>query len=270
MPLRSQPLQQALPAEVLVRDGQDPVSVRDVERVALDAGHLERRLAGGGEHRYRARDEPDPQPGHVVESQAGRSLDAPLARRHSTRPSIGLTSTPNDISHFVKVKMYREWPAGARERRPAGDTTGPQEAERARSPRHGGRQQPNRASQSSSSSSRARKLASRSTATSKPGLRSTKARSRSASQVIETCSSPRRSSSSSMPRSVKYNYISSPGGQPSRRSPGGWWRAAWPSRPRARSWPAARSRRPGGSARAGASAPCSARRPCWPAPPAPR
>src|SRR6266536_3337562 len=270
MPLRPQPLQQALPAEVLVRDGQDPVSVRDVERVALDAGHLERRLAGGGEHRYRARDEPDPQPGHVVEFQAGRSLDAPLARRHSTRPSIGLTSTPNDISHFVKVKMYREWPAGARERRPAGDTTGPQEAERARSPRHGGRQQPNRASQSSSSSSRARKLASRSTATSKPGLRSTKARSRSASQVIES-----RSSSSSMPRSVKYKYISSPGGWPSRRSPGGWWRAAWPNRSRALSWPAATPRPPRAllverRVPAAASAPWSARPPCWPAPPAPR
>jgi len=30
--------------------------------------------------------------------------------------------------------MYREWSAGAGERQPAGDTTGPPEAERARSP----------------------------------------------------------------------------------------------------------------------------------------
>jgi hypothetical protein len=43
---------------------------------------------------------------------------------------IGLLSTPNDISHFIKVKMYREWAAEAGERRPAGDTTGPPEAER--------------------------------------------------------------------------------------------------------------------------------------------
>ena len=60
----------------------------------------------------------------------------------------------------------------------------------------------------------ASQLASRSTATSKPGLRSTKSRSRPASQATETWSSPRRSSSSSMPRSVK--YISFPGGSRSR------------------------------------------------------
>src|SRR2546430_4936731 len=47
---------------------------------------------------------------------------------------VGLPSTPNDISHFVKVKMYREWEAGAGENRPAGATTAPAEAERARSP----------------------------------------------------------------------------------------------------------------------------------------
>ncbi len=59
-------------------------------------------------------------------------------------------------------------------------------------------------SSSSSSSSRASHVASRSTGTSKSGFRSTKVRSCSASHSKVTSSSPRRFSSSSMPRSVKY------------------------------------------------------------------
>src|SRR4051794_32466089 len=59
-------------------------------------------------------------------------------------------------------------------------------------------------SQSSSSSSRASQVASRSTGVSKSGFRSTNSRSRSASQAIDSSSSPRRCSSSSIPRSVKY------------------------------------------------------------------
>ena len=58
---------------------------------------------------------------------------------------------------------------------------------------------------SSSSSSRASHVASRSTGTSKSGLRSTNVRSCSASHSKVTSSWPRRFSSSSMPRSVKYN-----------------------------------------------------------------
>src|SRR5882724_3629840 len=56
----------------------------------------------------------------------------------------------------------------------------------------------------SSSSARASQVASRSTAVSNSGFRSTKSRSREASQSRVTVSSPRRSASSSMPRSVKY------------------------------------------------------------------
>src|SRR6185312_8146913 len=57
---------------------------------------------------------------------------------------------------------------------------------------------------SSSSSARASQVANRSTGTSNSGLRSTKVCSRCASQARLTSSSPRRSVSSSMPRSVKY------------------------------------------------------------------
>ncbi len=70
-----------------------------------------------------------------------------------------------------------------------------------------------RLAQSSSESSRARKLASRSTASSNAGFWSTKARSRSASHSTLTCSAPLRSASSSMPRSVKYTaagYVTLP------------------------------------------------------------
>ncbi len=56
----------------------------------------------------------------------------------------------------------------------------------------------------SSASSRASQVASRSTAVSNSGWRSTKTCSRSASQARLTSSSPRRPASSSMPRSVKY------------------------------------------------------------------
>jgi 3-hydroxyisobutyrate dehydrogenase len=56
----------------------------------------------------------------------------------------------------------------------------------------------------SSSSSRASQVASRSTGTSKSGFSSTNCWNRAASQATDTCSSPRRDSSSSMPRSVKY------------------------------------------------------------------
>ena len=59
-------------------------------------------------------------------------------------------------------------------------------------------------SYSSSSSSRASQVASRSTGTSNSGFRSTKVRNWSASHARVTSSSPRRDSSSSMPRSVKY------------------------------------------------------------------
>ncbi|SFX27515.1 hypothetical protein SAMN02787144_100282 [Streptomyces atratus] len=59
-------------------------------------------------------------------------------------------------------------------------------------------------SSSSSSSSRASQVARRSTGTSKSGLRSTNVRSCSASHSKVTSSSPRRFSSSSIPRSVKY------------------------------------------------------------------
>ena len=55
--------------------------------------------------------------------------------------------------------------------------------------------------------SRASQVASRSTGTSNSGFRSTNAVSRSASQASETVSSPRRCSSSSIPRSVKYTAL---------------------------------------------------------------
>ena len=57
---------------------------------------------------------------------------------------------------------------------------------------------------SSSSSRRASQVANRSTGVSNSGFRSMKSRSRSASHSIVTVSGPRRSTSSSMPRSVKY------------------------------------------------------------------
>src|SRR6185437_16395826 len=112
VPLRPQPLQQALPAEVLVRDAQDPVLEGHLERVAFQVRYLERGGPLGGEHRHRAADEPYPQPGDAVELQLCRSLDPPLrhrAHRHSTRLPVSPVSTPNDISHFPKVKMYRDW-----------------------------------------------------------------------------------------------------------------------------------------------------------------
>ena len=52
---------------------------------------------------------------------------------------VGPPSTPNDISHFAKVKMYREWATGAGARRPAGDATGPMECRTGRVTRPGGR-----------------------------------------------------------------------------------------------------------------------------------
>jgi hypothetical protein len=68
----------------------------------------------------------------------------------------------------------------------------------------GGEQEMRERHSSVSSSRRASQLASASTVDSASGCSSTKSRRRSASQPSATCSAPRRSCSSSIPRSVKY------------------------------------------------------------------
>src|ERR1700722_10360541 len=95
MPLWSQPLQQPLPGEVLVADGQQAVLVGDVERLAGDTRDVQRGPSVRGEHGHRPGDEPDPEPAHVVKVQARRSLNGPL--RHPTRPSRLLTRHTHTI-----------------------------------------------------------------------------------------------------------------------------------------------------------------------------
>ena len=118
-----------------------------------------------------------------VHEQEGKAYDPPTGR---VRESVA-------VDHPARAR-----PAGRRDdRRTSG--SGPARADSALALRRG-----TRSGQSSGSSSRASQVANRSTAVSNSGCVSVNSWSRSASQARVTSSSPRRLSSSSMPRSVKY------------------------------------------------------------------